>query len=542
MKKTAKKMCILLSAVLALSAFSGCGKTANSTKTEIDISNEAVITENDLPISEDGITLSIWTTNSSQGYVKSFNDFESFKKIAEKTGVTFDFVHPTGTAREQLNIMLASGDCTDIVHYYFDDNTGKKLVNEGTVHGLSAYIEKWAPNFRKVLEENPSVAAQMKNKSENIYMFPEIIDNEKFLAYDGYFIRKDWLDKVGLDIPKTIEDWEKVLIAFRDNDLNGNGQKDEVPFSTTVAGLMYEDAFVSAFGIPSYGYFIDPETKKISHTILEPELKEFLTTMSRWYAEGLLNPNYITATTDELDALMLNNQLGAVYIDNNNSLPKYMLNNPEAELAAVPFPVDKNGKSYHPNSGPAATVTTKGAMITSNCKNVKEAVRALDYLYSKEASDLMYWGVEGESYTKDADGKYKFTDSILKNPDGKTPYEAICKYMTNTGFVGMHQYESMVGLEADLSENVKKVKAESVSYSLATDKSAALLSIPTTLEEDKKIASIDGDLTTYLSEIFPKFMLGTEPMDSFDSCVEMAKKLGITERIEIMQAAYDRAN
>ena len=138
--------------------------------------------------------------------------------------------------------------------------------------------------------------------------------------------------------------------------------------------------------------------------------------------------------------------------------------------------------------------------------------------------------------------KYKFTDEILKNPEGKTPYEAICKYMTNTGFAGMHQYESMVGLEADLPENVKKVKTDSVNYSLKTDKSAALLSLPTTLEEDKKIAKIDGDLTTYLSEIFPKFMIGTEPMSNFDSCVEMAKKLGITERIEIMQAAYDRAN
>lgn len=542
MKKTVKKLCVLLAVIISLSALTACNNTKKTSKTEIDLSNEAVITGNDLPISEEGITLTLWTPNSSQGYVKSYNDFEAFKEIAKRTGVTIDFVHPTGTAREQFNIMMASGDATDLIYYYIGDLEGKKLVQEGSVHGLSKYIEKWAPNFRTLLEENPSVAKQMRNKSDDIFMFPKIIDDEKFLAYDGFFIRKDWLDAVGLDVPKTIEDWEKVLTAFRDNDLNGNGKKDEVPFSTTVSGLMYEDAFASAFGMPSYGYYIDPETGKITHSILQPELKDFFATISRWYKEGLINPNYITATTDELDALMLNNQLGAVYIDNNNSLPKYMLNNPDAELVAVPYPVDKNGKSYHPNSGTTSTVTTEGALVTSSCKNVKEAVRFLDYLYSKEASDLIYWGIEGESYTVDEQGNYKYTDAILKNPDGKTPYEAICKYMTNTGFAGMHQYKSMLGLETSLTDKVRKVKNDSVNYSLQTDKSASLLSLPTTLDEDKEIQKIDGDLTTYLSEIFPKFLLGIEPISNFDACAEQAKKLGINDRIAIMQKAYDRAN
>ena len=276
--------------------------------------------------------------------------------------------------------------------------------------------------------------------------------------------------------------------------------------------------------------------------MLKPEFKEFLTTINRWYKEGLLNPNYITSTVDELDALMINNQLGAVYIDNNNSLPKYGTKNPDAELMAVPYPIDKNGKSYHPNSIVVSSVSNLGAMITSSCENVKEAVRLMDYLYSKEASDLMYWGIEGESYTKDENGNYCHTSAILDNPDGKTPYEAICKYMTNTGFVGLHQYESMLSLESNLPENIKKIKNDSVNYSLMTDKSAALLSIATTIEEDEKISSIDSDLKTYLEEIFPKFILGTEPMSNYDSCVEMAIELGLNKRIEIMQNAYERTN
>ena len=540
-KKTVKMLCVFLVAILGLSTFSGCGKSTTSSKNGIDLSNEPVMTENTMPISEEGITLTLWTPNTSQGYVKSFNDFAAFKEIAKRSGVSIDFIHPTGTAREQFNIMLASGDCPDIICYYISDSDGKKFLNEGAILGLSDYIDKWAPNFKKVLEENPTAKKLLMNKSEEIFMFPKIIDDERFLAYDGYFIRKDWLDAVGLDIPKTIDEWEKVLKAFRDTDLNGNGKKDEVPFSTCVSGFMYEQAFLSGFGMPKYDYFIDQDTGKVTHSILQPEFKEFMTTISRWYKEGLINPNYITATTDELDSLMLNNQLGAVYIDNNNSLPKYMVNNPDAELVAVPFPVDANGKAHHPSTGSITTVGSYGAVITSSCKNVKEAVRFLDYLYSKEASDLMYWGVEGESYTVGDDGKYQYTDAILKNPDGKTPYEAICKYMTNTGFVGLHQYESMVGLESNLPEKIKKVKNDSVNYSLQTDKSAFLLSSPKTAEEEKEIARIDGDLSTFLSEFFTRFMLGTEPMSKYDSYVEQAKSIGLLEKIEILQKAHDRA-
>ena len=263
--------------------------------------------------------------------------------------------------------------------------------------------------------------------------------------------------------------------------------------------------------------------------------------MSRWYKEGLINKSYINTTTSQLDSMMLNDTLGSAYMDNNNSLPKYLLANEDIKLVAAPYPTDKNSKQYHPSNGSIATVVGMGSIITKNCKYVTEAVRYMDYLYTQEASDFMYWGEEGVSYTVDSDGEYKYTDLILNNPDGKAPYEAICKYMTNVGWTGLHQYKSMLGLESKLEDRIKKVKTQSVQFSLNTDKSLLLPgTLPTTSDEDKQLAKITADLDTYLMEMYDKFLIGTEPIENLDTFVATAKELGLMDVIKIKQTAYDR--
>lgn len=535
MKNIRNSMLFFLVLALIIS-FTGCKNSTSSVVKPID--GEAM-TENTLPISEEGITLTMWCQNKSQGYVKSYNDYEAFKLIGEKTGVNINFIHPTGAGKEQLHILLASGDYPDIIRYYFgNDYTTLKAYRDGVFIELDEYIDKYAPNFKKIISENESYKEHLNLISENILCFPILRDDERFMAYDGYFMRQDWLDKVGLSVPETIEEWETVLKAFRDNDLAGGGKT--VPFATS--GTMHNQVFCGAFGLASYpSYFLNPVTKRVTHHVLEPEFKNFLTLLNKWYMEGLLDKNFFSASMQQLDSMMLNGVLGSVYIDNNNSIPKYMQSKPDLDLVAVPFPKDKDGNRYHPQLSSMVNLSDFGAVITSACKYPVEAVRFFDYLYTKEASDLMYWGVEGESYTIEEDGTYKFTDLIINNADGKTPYEAINKYMTNTGFPGLHQYQSMVALEANFHDKLKATKNQSVEYSMQTDKTLRVPSFPLTLEELEETNRIDADLNIYLSEMIQKFIAGYEPLSNFDEFVSQAKQLGIERAIEIRQNAYDRA-
>lgn len=537
-----KKLCGLLASVLVVSMLAtGCGggkEKANVSQSGAD--NLEVMTENTMPITEEDVTIQIWTSNRSQGYVKSFNEFQAFKEIAKITGVNVDFFHPTGNAAEQLNIMLSSGDFPDVIYHYWETNQGKKLVADGVALDLAPYMEKITPNFNALLDSNPVYREGLAAKSDSVYAFPMVYSNAKFLAYNSYFIRKDWLDKLGLSVPTNIAEWEQVLTAFRDNDMNGNGDtSDEVPFATIKSGNMYREAFASGFGLPLFGYHYSPENGKVTHSLLRPEFKEYITTMNRWYNEGLLYNNCISATGDEIDALYLNDNLGAFYIDNNNSLPKYLLAREDIELVAAPIPMDKNGKQYYPNNRMKSLIAPYGSVVTTNCAHPIEAIRYFDFLYSKQASDLMYWGIEGESYTVQPDGSYQFTDYILNNPDGKVPYEAVCKYMTNVGFTGLHQYEAMVGLEHNLSAEFKEIKDQSVEYTMTSDMDLLMPAVPTTLEEDKEIAKY-SDLSDHLNAMFDKLYIGVEPLDRLDEIVEECKSLGLEKIIEIKQKAADR--
>lgn len=535
--KKRNAMALILAAALLTAGLSGCNSKKQASTA--DLSNVEAMTENTMPITEEQVDLDIWMANNAQGYLKSYNDAKDFQILKERSGVNFVFQHPSGTASEQLNIILASKEYPDLIFADWSKN-GPKVLKDGVAIRLNEYIDKYAPNFKKVLEENPDIRKQITTASGDIIMFPKLCDDYKFLCYDGYFIRKDWLDKIGKDVPTTIPEWYEVLKAFKENDMNGNGDpNDETPFASF--SYMYtSQVFSSAWGT-KMDYYKHPETGKMTHGVLEPEFKEYVTEMNKWYSEGLIDPNYLTTAGKELDSMMLNNQLGALLCDNNNSIPKYQQLSEDIDLVAVPFPkLTADSKAYQPADATIRLSRGDGAIITSSCENVVEAVRACDYLYSEEGSDLFNWGVEGESYTVNEDGTKQFTDKILNNPDGKVPHEAICEYMTNTGFVGMIQYEAAHALESNYADKVKATREQSIQYSLDSDKSMLTWNLPFTVEESEELSNINADLSTYIKETVNKFIMGLDSLDNYDSFVETAKSMGLERTVEIYQAAYDR--
>ena len=128
---------------------------------------------------------------------------------------------------EALNLMLASGTIPDIV----GSSRIKDFVNqygpEGAFLPLNDLIDEHAPNLKKFFAEKPEIAAAISAADGNMYYIPYLPDGKYGRAY---WIRTDWLNKLGLEMPETVEDYEKVLRAFKTQDPNGNGEADEVPY------------------------------------------------------------------------------------------------------------------------------------------------------------------------------------------------------------------------------------------------------------------------------------------------------------------------
>lgn len=553
MKNFKRFATLVIAVILAVASFAACSGGSSSgaaIKPLVDISGMDAITENKMPISEEGIEISMYLDNRSRGAIASYNDSPAMQELMKRTGIKIKFDHPVDTTTDKVSLMINSGELPDVLYlstYFYGgwkNSTIKEAAYDGLFLKLDEYIDKFAPNIKKFLKDHPDAekSYRMFNADGGMYTIPVVYNDPSYNYYDGYFIRQDWLDKLGLgkaeDI-RTIEDWEKVLTAFVEQDPNGNGEKDEVGFSSFA--YMTKFVFMPAFDVFNWNYYLNPDTNKITHGAIEPGMKQFIEMICDWRERGLVNPDYASTDQKTLDYLVLNNKLGAFYCDYNNTAIKYVAANPDMHLVPVHMIANSKGEIRTGKIG-KGVVSGYGGLISSQSPYAVEIVRLFDYLYSEEGNALGNWGIEGESYTVDADGNKKFTELITKNPDGKSVIEAYNWYTAtgvNGGIVSLYDNAVNKAFNSSITPKQKALQDKATEYCEEADKCANLPSSPTTLEQDEEIAAISGDIDTFISENWAKFITGEKGIGEFDAFVKEVKDMGMDRILEIKQEAYE---
>ncbi|MEG2669886.1 MAG: extracellular solute-binding protein, partial [Oscillospiraceae bacterium] len=266
-----------LAFVLIAGTFSACSGDASKTERE----------------NNQKITLAWWTSNMASKYVSSYNEIEAFKKVQEINNVEIEYIHPSvGQEAQQFNIMIASGSYPDLIDWnWSDEYIGgiNKAVKDGVILDIDNKVKSSATNYLKKLNENPNFLKSVKTYDGKILTFNTIKDSPKVNSYYGPQIRKDWLDKLGLAVPKTIDEWHEVLMAFKTKDPNGNGKMDEIPFAEDKQ--MNFSAFSAAWGVLKGEFYKNPKGEFVYGSI-EPEFKSYLETMNKWYSEGLIDSEF----------------------------------------------------------------------------------------------------------------------------------------------------------------------------------------------------------------------------------------------------------
>ena len=171
-----------------------------------------------------------------------------------------------------------------------------------------------------MLEEHPEWKKEITTDDGSIYVFPFLRTDDKLKVFLGPTIRQDWLDKLGLSMPTTVDEWYNVLKAFKEQDPNGNGKADEIPLYLTKGDVDTTTAFLGAWGINA-GFY--QEEGQVKYGPTDPRFKEFLTLMNQWYKEGLLDQDF--ATTDEkmLEAKITGGQIGSAILYTGSGIGKY---------------------------------------------------------------------------------------------------------------------------------------------------------------------------------------------------------------------------
>jgi len=467
--------------------------------------------------------------------IKSLSDMESYKEIEKRTHTKITFQEAADDS--QFNIMLASGTYPDVMYVPGSYPGGiTKLVEDGVVIRLNELIEEHAPHYKKLLEDHPEVKKQIMLDDGTIAKFPEVSLDLRRNAWSGHLIRQDWLDAVGMDAPETIDDWYAVLKAFKEKDPNGNGVADEIPLGDTSFGGSL-NSFTGAFGLLD-GFQIHPGTGKITYGPYENNYKEYLATMHKWYAEGLMDSEFAATDKRSFEAKFANDTIGAYggTITGINTYKNVLSATvPDFNLIGITPPIGPGGKPYSQSTRLVQNAPLEGVAVSSQAKDPVAAVKLLDFMISPEGSDLQNWGIEGVSY-KVVDGKKQFTDAIWNDPGGLQPYEIIYKYAHPTnGMAQVFDFDAWAAFELKQPE---QVKANERWFNADTS-----LLLPPLLfkgSESQEISSIMSEADTFVKEMRVKFIMGNEPLDNFDKFRETLQKMNIEQAIAHYQAAYDR--
>ncbi len=207
----------------------------------------------DFPLAEEPINITAMGLQSPQG--GDHNEMLSWQVYEDMTGIDIEWENvPTATQAERFSVVMASNDLPDMF-WAMDINTAN-LVRYGSLGvfaPIEEYIEKYAYNFQKILDEYPSVRGAITMADGHIYGLPNMIMGDN-MRTNKMFMNPDWLKAVGKEMPANMEELVDVLRAFRDEDANENGDpNDEIPLIIRYNDAHFLPALYNFFGLGNRG-------------------------------------------------------------------------------------------------------------------------------------------------------------------------------------------------------------------------------------------------------------------------------------------------
>lgn len=550
--KAKKMLCLLIASTVLGSMFVGCssGKAGEEAVNSENAVKTAIKTgDSKYPLVDKPVTYRIVAT--TQPGQADFGDMEFFKKLEEKTNVKIEWeCYEAVTYGDQKNLMLAANQLPDA--FFGSGSFTMDDVNKygplGIVIPLDELMAEHAPNYMEKLEENDLLNGMSKAHDGQRYSFGTVIEQEVRNYPDNLYINKTWLDKLGLDVPTTLDEYYEVLKAFKEKDPNGNGLSDEIPYTFTKYNhITGYGSFFGAFGrvdvhngsgVTPLDHFIVDDNEKVVFTADKPEYKEAIQYLSKFFEEGLFDKEGFVQEQSQFNAKMKDpvGVVGSFYAWAESAVAIETMD----QYVAIKPLVGPSGQEPHVKRRQNhINVMGTGFEITSNAKNPEILVQWVDAFYEELQSLESHYGNVGTGLVDLGDGKYDYNKELGKDKGVGymemwkeiSPQDGSPKYITWDMFGDIIPYN-----EGDLS----KINAINAFYTeLPQDRT--LPNINFTEEEIKLNTSIGMDVSNYVKENQSKWLLGEGDIDAdWDAYVAQLNKLGLEKYVAQMQQAYDR--
>lgn len=486
-------------------------------------------------------TLTLWMRHnvgrSVEGY-DSPNDYPRVAEMQKRTGVTLNIQYADlGMEEEQFNALLASENLPDMIYYDWMNIPGgaDQAIRDNYIISLNDVMKDYSPNFCKYMEENPTFSKMSRTDSGNFYMYPsyeewgeEAAGGTKWEASGGYVMRKDWLDELNLQPPETIDEWHTVLTAFKER------KHATAPFSESYFDKVFSQGMLAVYGLSSDFY---KQGEQVLYGPGQPAYRQYLTQMNRWYQEGLVNENIISADYATLQDNMQNGDSGVAFAWLGAGMGTWIQEgkkiDPNYDLIGLKPPVLEKG-TVSPFGLAFLPVSSMGIAISSASKKQELAAKFLDYGYSEEGGITYNFGIEGISFER-VNGRpnYIIPPEDIDRSDFLTLYTFSSGNWAKRGSQKIREFYYTMPQQQQAAEAFVQVQSNA-EYLLPP--------ISPSIDEAAEIGQLERTITRYAEDMRNRFIVGTEPIENFDAYLQELNQLGLPRLLELKQAALDRYN
>lgn len=373
----------------------GCSSTTTTSST-----SEAPAGDNG---SKAPIEINILTTTYNSA---PSNDLESLKQLNAKFNVKINVTYvPANNYPDKLNVMLAAGDLPDVTLVWdINTQTFANATNQGAFWDLTPYIKNY-----------PNLAAYPPQIYKNVAFKGKTMGIPRVRPIDGHqslLIRQDWLDKLGLKAPTTMDEFYNVMEAFTKNDPDGNGKNDTYGFvghgTPTISSY-----FISMFG-NGLQHYVD-DSGQLQPSFFNPKMKDALAFWNKVNKNGVMVPDLPLLQVSQIRDFMTQDKAGMGFTNTydghlyTDDLKKV---NPKAVIVPYLFPAAPDGKVYMEAAPGSFGIFMINKKVNED--KLKKILEIYDYTATREAYNLVAYGIKGTDYNENAAGDITQTEEGKK--------------------------------------------------------------------------------------------------------------------------------
>ncbi len=520
----------------------------------------AVTEPGQLPIVNEPLTITVGIASNTTVTDWETNDQSLY--IEEVTGITLDFLELSKDEYiQKVNLMIAAGGA-DLPDTLIGTVSGASTLvswgETGLILALNDYYESGMNWFMRDSVDNhcsidyDTFVQYMTCYDGNIYGLPtysESYNNE--ISSNRMIIYQPWLDKLGIDRYSivTTDDLYDVLVKFRDNDMNGNGDAtDEVPLiaaTNLVAEL--RRALMNPFIYTASNYLI-AEDGVVSVVFDRDAFREGIRYARKLVVDGLLMPESFTQDQKQMTAIETQ-ELPMCGVVARVSTSNIASSDPKCYEYRHILPLTgPDGVRENPVTPSTPSVVM---MITSACENPDAAFRLGDYLCSQEMTIWGRFGRKDLEWHEPQEGEVSaYTDAgyptVIAVSNGASWANVSNYYWANSGprmygtelFFGQAEVSSGESRAWSIDNAMDIIEAHKV-----CDYDKYVGNLPLDEDETDVYESVYVPIVNYVDECWSRFVLGDLDIDSdadWDAFIAEAKGMDLDAALEVIQAAYDR--